>query len=342
MTELAFAVMVAVASSACYAVGAVVQERLAVRVPLRRAGLLLASRGWWLAVGLAGFGTVLHVVSLRYGPLSLIQPLGALTLVLALPVGAALVGRPVTAVQWRGAGMTTAGLAVLLVLTAPVARVGTLSTGQTVLVTGVTGIVMLGLVIGAILARRVVVPRSLLFAVAAGLAFGVGSAITQTVAVRFTTDGIAGLLTPGTPAVVGFAIGGFMLAQAGYRGAGLGAPLAILTLVNPAAASLIGFTMLGERYAGGVPGVALAGIAAVISAWGVALLVQPPAKVSASRAAAGRASAGRGAAGQRSGPAGAGARADRLRFLDRPVAKRGPELVTLDVHVGHDPIEPAR
>jgi hypothetical protein len=170
--------------------------------------------------------------------------------------------------------------------------------------------------------RNAVVPRSLLFAVAAGLAFGVGSAITQTVAVRFTTDGLAGLLNPGAlasvGAIAGFAVGGFLLAQAGYRGCGLGAPLAILTLVNPAAASLIGFTMLGERYAGGLPGAALAILAAVVSTWGVALLVQPPHRVSA------------------------GAGADRLRLLDRPVAQRGPELVTLDVHVGHEPVEPAR
>lgn len=319
MTALGFAVLVAVASSGCYALGAVVQERLAVQVPLRRAGALFANRGWWLAVALNGVATALHVVSLRYGPLSLIQPLGALTLVLALPVGAALVGRPVTGAQWWGAGLTTAGLVILLVLTAPVAQVGTLTTGQAVAVTLVTGVLMVGLVAGAIAARRAVVPRSLLFAVAAGLAFGVGSAITQTVAVRFTTDGVAGLLTPGTVAVVGFAAGGFLLAQASYRGCGLGAPLAILTLVNPAAASLIGFTLLGERYAGGVPGAALAVIAAVVSTWGVALLVQSPQRSSA------------GAAGP-----------DRLRLLDRPVTQHGPELVTLDVHVGHDPIEPAR
>jgi uncharacterized membrane protein len=318
MTALAFAVIVAVASSGCYAVGAVVQERLAVQVPLRRAGALFANRGWWLAVALSAAATVLHVVALRYGPLSLIQPLGALTLVLALPVGAAMVGRPVTAAQWRGAGLTTAGLAVLLVLTAPVARVGTLTTGQSVAVTAVTGVAVLGLVVGAVVVRNAVVPRSLLFAVAAGLAFGVGSAITQTVAVRFTSDGLPGLLSLDTVAVVGFAAGGFLLAQASYRGCGLGAPLAILTLVNPVAASLIGFTMLGERYAGGVPGVALAIVAAIASTWGVALLVQPPHRVSA------------------------GAGADRLRFLDRRVSQRTPELLALDVHVGHDPVEPAR
>jgi uncharacterized membrane protein len=322
VSALAFAVVVSVASAGCYAVGAVVQERLAVRVPLRRASALLAYRGWWLAVALGGAGTLLHVVALRYGPLSLIQPLGALTLVLALPVGAAIVGRSVTTGQWWGAGMTTAGVAILLLLTAPVARVGTLGVAEAIAVTVVCGGVLMALVLAAIAARRVAVPRSLLFAVAAGLAFGVGSALTQTVAVRFTTAGAAGLLTPATVAVVGFAVGGFLLSQASYRGSGLGAPLAILTLVNPAAASLIGLSLLGERYAGGLPGVALAIAAAVISTWGVALLVQP------SRP-------------PRPRPASAGAGADRLG-LDRPVAQRGPELLALDVHVGHDPVEPAR
>jgi hypothetical protein len=321
VSALAFAVVVSVGSAGCYAVGAVLQERLAARVPLRRAGTLLAHRGWWLAVALVAVGTLLHVVALRYGPLSLIQPLGALTLVLALPVGAAMVGRPVAGSQWRGAGLTTAGLAILLLLTAPVARVGTLGATQALAVTVVTGGALLALVIGAIAVRRAAVPRSLLFAVAAGLAFGVGSALTQTVAVRFTTAGVAGLLTPSTVAVVGFAAGGFLLAQASYRGSGLGAPLAILTLVNPAAASLIGLSMLGERYAGGVPGAALAVVAMMIATWGVALLVQPSrlAPVSA-----------------------AGAGADRLLGLGRSIAHRRPELLALDVHVGHDPVEPAR
>jgi uncharacterized membrane protein len=320
VTALGVAVVVAVASSGCYAVGAVVQERLAARVPLRRAGTLLAHRGWWLAVALCGVATLLHVVALRYGPLSLIQPLGALTLVLALPVGAAMVGRPVTAVQWRGAALTTAGLAILLLLTAPVARVGTLRPGQAMAVTAVTGGLVLALVLGAVVARRVAVPRSLLFAVAAGLAFGVGSAITQTVAVRFTTAGLAGLPIPSTVAVVGFAVGGFLLAQASYRGSGLGAPLAILTLVNPAAATLIGLTLLGERYAGGLPGVALAVTAMAIATWGVALLVQP----------------------SRPAPVSAGASADRPLGLGRPAVQRRPELLALDVHVGHEPVEPAR
>ncbi len=65
----------AVASSMAYAAGAVIQERLAV--------LRGTSRGWrWvLAVALNLAGAGLHVLALRYGPLSVIQSLGALTLV---------------------------------------------------------------------------------------------------------------------------------------------------------------------------------------------------------------------------------------------------------------------
>ena len=71
---------------------------------------------WWAAVALNGLGGLLHVVALAYGPLSLVQPLGALTIVFALPMAALFVGRRAGATAWRGAIMATVGLAGLLAL----------------------------------------------------------------------------------------------------------------------------------------------------------------------------------------------------------------------------------
>ncbi|CAM5589771.1 Integral membrane protein OS=Streptomyces alboniger OX=132473 GN=CP975_30810 PE=4 SV=1 [Streptomyces alboniger] len=46
--------------------------------------------------------------------------------------------------------------------------------------------------------------------------------------------------------------------QTAYPG-GLGAPLAVVTLSNPVAASVIGVALLGERLQGGVVGILLCG-----------------------------------------------------------------------------------
>ncbi len=61
------------------------------------------------------------MAALHYGPLTLVQPLGALTLVAALPLGAYRARRRVTRTEWRGALWTLAGLVGLVAVTGPAA-----------------------------------------------------------------------------------------------------------------------------------------------------------------------------------------------------------------------------
>ena len=106
MSALALSVVLSFVSAVAYAGGAIIQEQVAVTspgqtyAPLRRPG-------WWAAVALTGLGGLLHVVALAFGPLSLVQPLGALTIVFALPMAALFVGRRAGAAAWRGAIMAT-------------------------------------------------------------------------------------------------------------------------------------------------------------------------------------------------------------------------------------------
>jgi drug/metabolite transporter (DMT)-like permease len=286
MSALSLAVLFAIVSAAAYAAGAVVQERLAADAD-RQPVLALLRRGrWWFAVGLNAAGGGLHVAALAYGPLSLVQPLGVLTLVLALPIGAAVARRRVSGSHWRGAGLTIAGLAVLLLL------VGTgTGTGAEALDGGRAGVLALvatAVVLALMVAARVSRPpvaRSLLYATASGIAFAVASALTQTVALRAAEDGPAALFSPIALALAGMAIGGLLLSQVAYRDSGLGAPLATVTLANPIASAVIGMALLGERFAGGAAGAALALAAAAVASWGVVVLAQPePVRVPASPA----------------------------------------------------------
>ena len=66
---------------------------------------------WLAALGLTGLGALLHVVALGYGSVGVVQALGALTLVLALPIAAVRNPGQVTWRAWRDAGLTTGGLA---------------------------------------------------------------------------------------------------------------------------------------------------------------------------------------------------------------------------------------
>ncbi|MFI6334094.1 hypothetical protein [Streptomyces sp. NPDC050535] len=267
MNATLVAVVLSLFSAVAYAAAAVAQERLASRGSGSGALRLLGSGAWWWSVALNAGAALLHVAALKYGPLTLVQPLGALTLVAAVPLGARVAGRRVSAVEWRGTALTLTGLAALLVTASGPAPDTVLSVPQAVGVAGMTAVL-----IGA-LARRGTRP-GLRHATASGFASGVASALTQTVTVA-ATDRSDSLLSAQVIVVAllvaAFAMGGLLLSQTAYQG-GLGAPLAVVTLANPMAAAVIGLSLLGERLQGGAAGVLLALTGAGIAAWGVVTL----------------------------------------------------------------------
>lgn len=262
---LTLALALAVASSVAYAAGAVLQERLAL--------VTGTSRGWrWvLAVSLNLAGAGLHVLALRFGPLSVIQSLGALTLVFALPASAALAQRRVRGQEWRGAVLVLIGLAGIVGLTRSPAQTRALTDPQLVLVLVVTATALAGLAVSAGLSNTPV-RTSFFYAVAAGMAFGVASAMTQTAAVHLADEGLPAVGDPVVVltvlAVVALAGAGLLFAQASYR-AGLGAQLATATMVNAVSATVIGVALLGQSYAGGAVGVLLALAATTLAGVGI-------------------------------------------------------------------------
>ncbi|MGY5006548.1 hypothetical protein ACWCY6_00400 [Streptomyces sp. 900105755] len=263
------AVVLSLVSAVAYAAAAVAQERLAAKTA--GAGLLrlLGSGAWWAAVGLNAGAALLHVVALKYGPLTLVQPLGALTLVAAVPMGARAAGRRVTATEWRGTALTLLGLGALLVTASGPAPHQVLSLTEALAVAGTTAALI------GVLSRPGARP-GLRHATASGFASGVASALTQTVTVAATDRSgpalsveviVVALL------VAAFAVGGLLLSQTAYRG-GLGAPLAVVTLSNPVAAAVIGLTLLGQGLQDGVWGILLALTGAGLASWGVVLLTR--------------------------------------------------------------------
>jgi drug/metabolite transporter (DMT)-like permease len=263
------AVLFAVASCLCYAGAAVRQEHLA-----RSTGTgilaLLRRRSWWWSVLLISLGAGLHVVALRFGPLTVVQPLDSLTLVFAVPLSALAYRRTVPGGEVRGVLVTVAGLAGLLLLAGSNAPVRPLDRAETLTVGGLTAAV-LGLLVAYAASTAGRLRRGLSFAAASGIASGVASALTQTVTVLFGQSGWGSLLSLAAVLVAAFAPAGLLLAQAAYR-YGLGAPLAVVIIANPVAAGAIGILRLGERFTAGVPGIALAAGCALLLGYGVTVL----------------------------------------------------------------------
>ncbi|WP_329216547.1 DMT family transporter [Streptomyces microflavus] len=270
MSSLALSVLLSLISAVAYAAGAIVQERVAARGD-NSPYALVRNAVWWAAVLLNGVGAVLHVVALAYGPLSLVQPLGALTIVFALPMAALFVGRRAGATAWRGALMATAGLVGLLALTGSAEPHTLRGPEQLALATVTFGAVGALTLLARALHRPVL--RSAVLATAAGGAFGMASVFTKTVAMEWTSGSVRSGL-PTLLVIAGLAAAGLLLSQAAYRGAGLAAPLATVTVVNPVVAAAIGITLFGEHFRHGAAGTVLALTCGALAAGGLVLLTK--------------------------------------------------------------------
>ncbi|MFC5216526.1 DMT family transporter [Streptomyces coerulescens] len=297
MSALALSVLLCLVSALCYAVGALLQERVAGAARQSAVRGTLRSGLWWAALSLNSGGALLHVLALRWGPLSLVQPLGALTLVFALPLsalghGSGGRGSRVGRAAWAGVGLVSGGLAALTAL---------VDIGPQVLLSARDQSVIAGLGLGAVALSAVAAAgtrsaavRGAALAAAAGVAFGVASVHVKAVVAGW------GVLPVGAEAVglcliVVLAVAGLAASQAAYRDAGLTVPLVTTTLVNPVVASLIGVAVMDDGFHHGAAGLALVVPAAGAAAVGLLLLVHDR---------AGREGVGR---GERSGSVGVAA-----------------------------------
>lgn len=267
-----------VLSCVSYAAAAVAQRRLAVRMEARPSGggrwaALLRHPLWWVSVVFNAGRALFQVSAVAFAPLTVVQPLGVLTLVLGIPWSARVSGRRVSSREWKGAACTVLALGVLLSVAVTSGHGGVLDTRDTVLVALATVFLLGGT---AWTANRLPSSwRCYVMSAAAGVAFGVSAATAKTAVVLVPELGPAGFAHPSVAATAVIAVSGLFLAQAAYQGMDLGAPLGITTLVNPVAASVVGVLFMGESYIGGWIGLVVAVVCALAAAYGIRLLTVP-------------------------------------------------------------------
>ncbi|WP_157515922.1 DMT family transporter [Nocardiopsis trehalosi] len=274
MSGFGAAVALAVASALCYGAGAVAQRRLAGRFEdasgVRYLAAVAGHRAWWGAMALNGAGALLHVAALAWGPLTVVQPLGTLALVFALPWAAREAARRVTPREWHGAILTVAALSVMLVVAVPTGGHALGRAAAFALLGAV--LLVVGLLVAAAWRATDVRWRSQFLSAAAGVAFGAASALTTALIDVAATDGWAAAAHPAALGTAVLAGAGALLSQAAYRGVAVGAPLATMSLANPLAAVLVGIAFLGETYAGGTWGAGVAILTGMMAIRGVHLL----------------------------------------------------------------------
>ncbi len=272
---LALAIALAVVGALFIAVGSVLQERVVVHTRLSggqiRFLLRLLSESRWLWGGvLAGIGVVLHVVALSHGPVSIIQPVGTAGLLFAVVTKALLDRRPVSARELIGSVAIIAGLAGLLTALPHAPKDHRLPDG-TALLLGLAALAATGFVVLVGWWVTTGSAKAVALALAAGGAFGVGSALIGLIGHR-TVQNPAAVLDWPTLVVVPILVLGGLSQQHAYRMRRFALVFALLEVSDPVTASSVGVLVLGEPMPDTIVKAAQMGASAFVIVLGVVVL----------------------------------------------------------------------
>ncbi|GAA4218623.1 glycosyltransferase [Actinocatenispora rupis] len=271
----ALAIGLAVLGAVAYALAAQLQHG-AVRTALDRGARpvarLLRQRRWLAGLALIGTGAGLHAAALGLAPLTVVQPVGVLAVVLVAVLQArshrsGLGRRTVLAIA-----ATTLSVGGFVAVAAGDARstlISDAAQGRTA-VLAAAAVAVLGA--AALLWRGR--PRCLLLATAGGVAYGFVSVSTRVVVQRLTTGGLGAVPLATVLGIgVALAVGGTAI-QLAYASGPPTVVVACLTMADPFFAVAVGALLLGEGATTPLPVAAgqlgLAGVAAA----GVALLAR--------------------------------------------------------------------
>jgi drug/metabolite transporter (DMT)-like permease len=276
------AALVALLAALFFAIGSVAQQRAASQVDTAEASglsliwILVRRPLWWAGfLGDAG-GYVCQAIALGLGSLLLVQPLLVVTLIFALPIGAAWNRRKLTRADWLWAAVLTGALAVFMVVGEPSEGVDHAPVRDWALVGGALGVLVALAAVGASLTKGVV--RASLLAVATGVGFGLAAALTKSVVDQLTQ----GLLEPFThfelyALVVSGGLGVYFQSEA-FQAGSLEASLPAMTVIEPVVAAGVGISILQEHLRSSGLEIALIAVTVVVMIAGTVELARSAAR----------------------------------------------------------------
>jgi hypothetical protein len=270
---IAAAVLLALLAAACFALDAALQQRAAKQVPPHRTLdvrllLRLLRHPLWLIGWLPGTaGTVLQAIALHFGPLALVQPVLVSSLLMAIPLEAALDRRWPHRRDLLTGAVSALGLAAFLAAAAPRDGIGNPSpAGWLGIGAGSAAAIALCL---ATAGPGRTTRRGVLLGIATGILYALTAAL-----LKATIAGLDGhpaaLLTDWRPyALVLVGLAGLLLNQNAFQDGPLAAPLTALAVVDPLASLLIGATAFHERLSVTGPRLAVELVATLAMARGI-------------------------------------------------------------------------
>ncbi len=233
----------------------------------------LLGSGWWvLGTLMLGLAVVLQLISITNAPLIVVQPLGAVALVITTWFSSRSSGVPLGQQARRAVWTCIVGVGIFVGIAAVVGRESAITHEQLVTILVVLAIVL----VAVFLSFRFAAKRAsaMYYIVVAGVLYGFVATLAKVVLNRFlhgTFDWLTAIAVVGV--IVAAVLGGYFVQNA-YSSGSADLVIAGLTVIDPIVAVGIGVIVLGE--AAGAPWIAVVGflVAAVIAITGVFLLAK--------------------------------------------------------------------
>ena len=269
IAKVDIAALLALLAALISGVGDVIRQRSAQEITdeeVGHVGLLrmsLRDARWWLGGGAAVASAALQAVALGLGSVVLVQALQVTALLFALPVYAWMTKQGLTRRQWGWAILLAVAVAAFVTVGEPAAGYQRASLQTWTVVAVVIGPAMVFCVLGARIWSGPV--AAVLLAVVSASSWALFAVFTKAI-VDVVDGGIGALLC--TPELYGWllvAVLGTVFQQSSFRASALTASLPTMTVTEPAVASLLGVTVLGETLGASGPRlIALAAAVAVV------------------------------------------------------------------------------
>lgn len=244
------AVLLGLASAACFAVSSVLEQRAAKRerptrtIDPRLLIRLLHRRLWLLGWIPDGLGTFLQALALRFGALSLVEPLLVSGLFMAIPLEAALERRRPHRRDMLVVVIGVIGLTGFLVAANPRGGVQEPTTLAWIGVGAAVGVLVTICLLVAW--RTQAASRGLMLGIATGLLYAAAAALLKSITEKLPGQSVEVVTDWHLYALIVVGGAALTLNQNAFQGGPIAAPLTAIALLDPFTSVLIGVTAFEE------------------------------------------------------------------------------------------------
>ncbi|MDQ0612638.1 drug/metabolite transporter (DMT)-like permease [Microbacterium sp. W4I4] len=228
---------------------------------------LLTRPSWIIGTIMLGFAIICQLSAMAIAPLIVVQPLGAVALVVTTLLNARVSGHTPTRKSLIAIGSCLGGIFLFVALAALYAVEREISDEDLFTILAILLVVIIALgTCWLILRHRM---RALFYVTGAGILYGFVATLAKAVISRIQTGSFGWLTIVCVIALIAAAAVGAYFVQSAYSSGPPDLVIAGLTVVDPIVAVLIGALVLGETDAAPVPVLVLFGIAGAIAVFGV-------------------------------------------------------------------------